>query len=151
MGIALVYYQAAQPYTAIRNSAIPDFGYPYYMISFSLNVILTLMIITRLVLHTRNIRNALGTSGGALGLHKAIITMLVESAALYAVTFLLFIGTWGPSNPAQFIFLPALAEVQVCIIFTSQFTPVFRYRLTRAKIRLSPRSSSFYESPTREH
>ena len=115
-GIAIIYYQASQPLSTIQNSAVPDFGYPYYSISFSFNAILTLMIIARLVLHGRNIRNAMGTAAGALGLHKAIITMLVESAALYAVTFLIFIGTWASSNPAQFIFLPALAQVQVSAV-----------------------------------
>ena len=117
MGIALIYYQASQPYSTIRNSAIPDFGSPYYAISFSLNVILTLMIVIRLVLHSRNIRNAMGTADRASGLHKAIVTMLVESAVLYAVAFLIFIGTWGAGNAAQFIFLPVLAEVQVRTFF----------------------------------
>ena len=113
MGIAIIYYQASQPLSAIQNSAIPDFGYLYSSISFSLNALLTFMIIARLILHSKNIRNAMGTAAGALRLHKAIITMLVESAALYAVTFLIFIGTWASRNPAQFIFLPALAQVQV--------------------------------------
>ena len=113
MGIAIIYYQASQPLSTIQNSAIPDFGYLYSSISFSLNALLTLMIIARLILHSKNIRNAMGTAAGALRLHKAIITMLVESAALCAVTFLIFIGTWASRNPAQFIFLPALAQVQV--------------------------------------
>lgn len=71
------------------------------------------MIVTRLVLHSRNVRKAMGTSNDTGGLHKAIATMLVESAGLYAVAFLLFIGTWGANSPAQFIFLPVIAEVQV--------------------------------------
>ena len=113
MGIALIYYQASQPYSVIWHSANPDFGAPYYSISFSLNAILTLIIIIRLVLHSRNVRNALGTTANAAGLHKAIITMLVESAALYAVAYLVFIGTWGAGSPAQFIFFPILAQIEV--------------------------------------
>ena len=114
MGIALLYYQASKPYSAIWDSANPDFGAPYYSISFSLNALLTLMIVIRLILHSRNVRNAMGTEAGAVGMHKAIITMLVESAALYAVAFLLYIGSWGAQSPAQFIFLPVLTEAQVC-------------------------------------
>ena len=113
MGITLIYYQASQPYSSIRSSAIPDFGSPYYGISFALNALLTLMIITRLLLHSRNIRNAMGTADKASGLHKAVVTMLVESAAPYAAVFLIFIGTWSSGNAAQFIFLPVLAEAQV--------------------------------------
>lgn len=135
MGIALLYYQASRPYSAIWNSAIPDFGSPYYAISFSLNTLLTLLIVIRLVLHSRNIRNAMGTANGAGGLHKAVVTMLVESAAIYAVAFLLFIGTWGASNPAQFIFLPVLAEIQVRSFFfcllRNLVTPLFDHEANR--------------------
>lgn len=59
----------------------------------------------------------MGTAESTSGLHKAVVTMLVESAALYAVAFLLFIGTWGANSPAQFIFLPVLAQVQVRTVF----------------------------------
>ena len=60
----------------------------------------------------------MGTAHSSSGLHKAVITMLIESAALYAVVLLLLIGTWSASSPAQFIFLPILAEIQVCALFT---------------------------------
>ena len=77
------------------------------------------MIITRLVLHSRNIQNAMGAAAGASRLHKAVITMLVESAGLYAVAFILFIRSWGAGSPARSIFLSLLAEIQVravCIL-----------------------------------
>jgi len=71
------------------------------------------MIVVRLVLHSRNIRTAMGTSNGVGGLYKAIVTMLIESSALYAVNSLLFVGTWGAGSGAADIFLPILAETQV--------------------------------------
>lgn len=89
----------------------------YYSICVSLTVLLTLMIVVRLFLHQRNIRNALGTSAGIGGLYITIVTMLVESYALYAVTFLVFIGLWAANNFMAAIFAAAIGEVQVIAPF----------------------------------
>jgi len=93
------------------------FGAPYFSIAFALNVLLTLMIITRLVLHRKNIRDAMGTTAGVGGLYKAVITILVESAALYAVTFLMYVGPWATKSSLQYIFLQILAQTQVIAPF----------------------------------
>ena len=85
---------------------------PYFSISLSLNVLLTLMIVIRLILHTRNIRAAMGIAGSGR-LSKAIVTMLIESCALYSVNSLLFIAPWGAHNYAESIFLPILTQTQV--------------------------------------
>ena len=114
MGILLI-YQTSQPNSSIWNSVAINIGLPYFSISISLNILLTLMIVTRLVLHSREIRTAMGAPSGLTGLYKAIITMLVESSALYAVNSLLFVGPWGAGNHAADIFLPILAETQVCV------------------------------------
>ena len=111
MGIVLV-YQTSQP-SSIWNSLAATTGIPYFSISVSLNVLLTLMIVTRLILHGRNIQSAMGGPVRVGGLYKTVVTMLIESCALYAVTSLLFIGPWYAKNHASDIFLPILAEVQV--------------------------------------
>ena len=85
---------------------------PYFSISLSFNVLLTLMIVIRLIFHAKTVRNAMGMAGVG-GLCKAIITMLVESCALYAVNSVLFIGLWSARNSAENIFLPILTETQV--------------------------------------
>jgi len=112
MGILFI-YQTSQPNSSIWNNVAINFGLPYFSISISLNVLLTLMIVIRLVLHSRNIRSAMGAPVGISGLYKAIVTMLIESSALYAVNSLLFIGPWGAGSHAADIFLPILAETQV--------------------------------------
>ena len=112
MGI-LFLYQTSQPNSSIWNSVAINFGLPYFSISVSLNVLLTLMIVTRLVMHSRNIRTAMGAPAGIGGLYKTIITMLIESSALYAANSLLFVGPWGAGSHIADIFLPILAEVQV--------------------------------------
>ena len=84
----------------------------YYSISVSLNVLLTLMIVVRLILHTRNVRTVMGKSGIG-GLYKAIIAMLVEPCSLFAANTLLFIGLWAPYHYAEEIFRSTLSVTQV--------------------------------------
>ena len=88
------------------------FGLPYFSISLSLNVLLTLMITVRLVLHSRDIRTSMGETGNN-GLYRVIVTMLIESSALYAVSSLLVLGPSSAGNSAADIFIPILAETQV--------------------------------------
>ena len=88
-------------------------GNSYYSIALSLNVVLTLMIITRLVLHNRNIRKAIGTLDRVSGLYSTITAMLVESGVLYAVSFLLLVGPWASRSIVELITFQILPEVQV--------------------------------------
>ena len=107
--MAMLIYQALGRGTLWAPVAI-SLGIPYLAISVSLNILLTLMIVIRLILYSRNIRAATGFSGTG-GLCRAIITILIESSALYAVSSLLVVGQ---SNYAMVdIFLPVLAENQV--------------------------------------
>jgi hypothetical protein len=99
--------------TQVWNGSTVDFGLPYFTISVSLNVPLTVMISIRLILHSRNIRGGMGARTGVSSLYRTIVTMLIESSALYAITSLLFIGPYVAHNYASDIFLPVLAQVQV--------------------------------------
>ena len=92
--------------------------YPYLSISVSLNVLLALMITTRLVMHSGNVRTTAGTPAGVGRLCATVNTILIESSALYAVSLLLFVGSnytrsWNTSHPTAGIFFPILVEAQV--------------------------------------
>jgi hypothetical protein len=115
-GITVIYRQTSETHYSIWNSTIINVGIPYFSISVALNVILTLMIVTRLVLLSRNVRNTMNSPVKISGLYRAVVTMLVESCALYAVSFLLFIGAWAGSSPLQFVFYPILTQTQVSAI-----------------------------------
>ena len=115
MGILLV-YQTTQP-GYIWNSLAANTGIPYFSISVSLNVLLTLIIVTRLILHSRFLRNGTESFAKSSGLYSTVITVLVESSAIYAVNSLLLIGPWVAKNRASGIFLPILAETQACTTF----------------------------------
>ena len=118
MGVVFMYYQISQPTISSWTSVAQSFEYPFFAISPSLNILLTLMIVTRLVMHRRNMLNTMGASvGPSTGFYGALVTILVESCALYAVSFVLFIGAWGSSSPVANIFFPVVAETQVCALF----------------------------------
>ena len=150
MGVMLI-YQTSQPNSSIWNNVAINFGLPYFSISLSLNILLTLMIVTQLIRHSRNIRSAMGGPRGAGGLYKTIITVLVESSALYAVNSLLFVGPWGAKSHVADIFLPILAETQVRAAFTSTYrtTILMNVCLIVKTNRSSLHCSSFDEWPIR--
>ena len=112
MGIELMFEISQPPKINTWYTDAIDPGLPYFSISIALNLLLTLMIIIRLALHVREIRDAMGIIGTG-GLYKAIVTMLIESCALYTVNQLLFIVTWTAGNVAVNIFLPSLGQTQV--------------------------------------
>jgi len=111
MGVLALIRRSVQMDSSIRKSLSFDFSVPYYSISLSLNVLLTLMIVLRLVLHGRNIGAAMGSPWGFGGLYKTIIAMLIESSALYAVSSVLVVAqrNSGIANT----FLPILCQTQV--------------------------------------
>jgi hypothetical protein len=119
-----IYYQITQPTDTAWSSVAQSFYYPFFAISPSLNIILTLMIVTRLILHRRNIQSAMGASARTTGgLYKAIVTILIESCSLYAISFILFIGPWASNSFfAANIFFPVVAETQVRPIFQALST-----------------------------
>jgi len=88
-----------------------DFSVPYFLISVSLNVLLTLMIVVRLFLHCRNIGAAMGSPRGFGGIYKTIIAMLVESSALYAVSSVVVVAK--RNSAIANTFMPILCQTQV--------------------------------------
>ena len=147
-------YQTLRPFSSAREHLAIDFGTPYYAISLALNLLLTIMIVVRLVWHNRNIRSAMGATHGASGLYKTIITILVESCALYTVGFVLYLGPWDASSPIQLIFYSVFTDTQVRVfLFVFPVAPKSwgRRYLILVMNRSSLRSSSPYESPIGPH
>ena len=107
MGIVSI-YQSVRPALAFIKSPT----LPYFSISLSLNILLTLMIVVRLILHARGTRTVLGKTGLG-GLYKAIVTVLAESCALYAVNSLVYLGLMGSENLVVYVFSPVLGQTQV--------------------------------------
>ena len=117
-GIGFIYYAISNGSCSMWRTAPINIAIPY-AISVALNLLITGMIIFRLLLLSRAVQTAINGPFKLSGLYMAVVTVLVESAAIYAVNFLLFIGTWIPSNPAQYFFFPILAQVQVSFFILS--------------------------------
>ena len=113
VGVMLLISQARGWY-GLWNTTNINLSIPYTSISASLNILLTIMIVIRLVLLDRKVRAATGSSTGTSRLCKTIATALIESSALYAASSLLMIGLWAVGSSTTYAFLPALCEVQVC-------------------------------------
>lgn len=141
-------------YSQISTSGSIDWDFvvghlevPYFSISLSLNILITLMIAARLIRHSRNIRSAIGRTSDN-GLYNTVVTMLVESCVLYAVGSLLFLGPLGAKSPIQGIFAPSFGNVQVRV---RSFLEAQLSLIVVTNGRSSLRTSSFYESPTGPH
>jgi len=122
MGIVTLYFQHLGR-TGV-TSVVPDFGVIYLSISVSLNILLTLMIVVRLVMHRRNLRATTSSPVGISGVYKAASTVLIESCALFAVSSLVVVialsrtlsgnpDVYWPGSWVVSIFFPVLAEIQV--------------------------------------
>lgn len=90
-----------------------DLALRHLSISVSLNILLTLMIVTRLVLHGRTLRTATGSPSETSRLYKIMATMFIESSALFSVNALLLIGLWAAGSSVGNVFPPIVAETQV--------------------------------------
>lgn len=112
--VTAAYYQVSDQYTKSIN-----FGIPYFSVSLSLNILLTIMIVLRLVLRGRSVREVMGPIQNIRPnkFYKAIITIVVESCALYSISSVLNIGPWCTNNPVQFAFFPILVQSQVIAPF----------------------------------
>ena len=140
-----IMFQVAEPVSdATSNTDFPTFGLPYISVSISLNILLTFMIAIRLILHTRKVRIAMGITGIG-GLSKAIITMLIESCALYTMSSLLVVGPWVAGYHDRIVFVPVLSQAQV----RDFLQPRSLFRCDDGFDRSSLLCSSSNESPIR--
>ncbi|KAF5348728.1 hypothetical protein D9758_006797 [Tetrapyrgos nigripes] len=87
-----------------------NIGTAFWSISMGLNIILTVLIVVRLLLSRYRVRNTIGPRYGQN--YISIISMLIESAALYSIWALVFLITYARGSAAQNILLPPLGQIQ---------------------------------------
>ncbi|PPQ64154.1 hypothetical protein CVT24_008789 [Panaeolus cyanescens] len=88
-----------------------NFTLPYFWLSLALNIAMTIAICGRLMLHRWRMRKALGSNAGAD--YTGIVTMLIESSALYACFSLCVLIPFALNSPIQNTFIQMLGEVQI--------------------------------------
>ncbi|KAI0372065.1 hypothetical protein BV20DRAFT_940713 [Pilatotrama ljubarskyi] len=82
----------------------------YLSLSFSINVVLTLVIVLRLLYVRRELTAALGSRHTRI--YTSIVAMLVESASLYTIVTLISIIACAKRKPLQNAVLPMLGQLQ---------------------------------------
>lgn len=103
--VALVGITGSSPF------AIVNLILAYYVMSLSLNIIVTLLIAGRLLIFRYRMHKIMGPHHTST--YSNIVAILVESAALYSVFAVLFIVPFGLGNPVGNIFLQVVNQVQV--------------------------------------
>ncbi|KAM6495474.1 hypothetical protein JOM56_008180 [Amanita muscaria] len=102
--------QSSQPGLSLYNKIPIAFGTSYYVTSLSVNVVVTVLIVLRLALHRRSMRESLPPEHAKHYLSVAAI--VVESAALYSVFALAFIISYALNNPINQFFLTMSSSCQ---------------------------------------
>ena len=88
------------------------FGTSYYSISLGVNIILTILITGRLLVYRKQITDSLPAEH-AKG-YVSLLTIVVESAAIYSVCAFLFLITYAVNNPANQVLMFISCAAQVC-------------------------------------
>ncbi|EPS93649.1 hypothetical protein FOMPIDRAFT_1153804 [Fomitopsis schrenkii] len=80
---------AGEPSGNFFGARAASFGVPYYVLTICLNILLTLMIVIRLTILARSVRETMGAS--AARLYTGVAALIVESAAPYAAMGIMFL------------------------------------------------------------
>lgn len=78
----------------------------------SLNVILTLLLITRLLWMRHQIVRSLGTEHGKM--YTGVAAMVLESGLIYGIISFIFVILYGIGNTAAALFIPLFSQIEVC-------------------------------------
>ncbi|KAI1796912.1 hypothetical protein LXA43DRAFT_1089441 [Ganoderma leucocontextum] len=105
-------FQASCPTASLWTNTTVQFTVPYFSISIGLNILLTLLLVGRLLYMGYHARQTIGKDHSQM--YISIATMLVESAAPYAITGLMFIITYARNSNVQNLILPVLGQI-MCI------------------------------------
>ncbi|KAF8213596.1 hypothetical protein K438DRAFT_1804276 [Mycena galopus ATCC 62051] len=88
---------------------------PYYSMSLALNILITILIVSRLLVTRSRINQALGKKHGSQ--YTSLAALVVESAAIYSTFSLLFLIPFAMNTPVSAalsqMWLQALSPVQV--------------------------------------
>ncbi|TDL29997.1 hypothetical protein BD410DRAFT_703038, partial [Rickenella mellea] len=108
----LTIFQSAQPGASLWSHTTISFAVPYWSLSLSLNLLVTLMIATRLLMMRNKIIAVLGPEHSKT--YTSVAAMMVESAAPYSITGLIFIICYARASNVQNLVLPVLGQI-MCI------------------------------------
>jgi len=100
---------ASSPWGNLSNAI--NFTAPYFWMSLSLNISMTIAICARLLFYRRRITRVLGPNHGTQ--YTSVAAMIVESSFIYSAFSLLFLIPFALNNPIQNAFIQLMGEIQV--------------------------------------
>ncbi|KAF8582008.1 hypothetical protein K439DRAFT_1647725 [Ramaria rubella] len=98
----LLLVQTATPNVGFWSKISVNLAIPSYSFSISLNIIVTLLIVIRLLMYRQNLKAVLGSEYTKD--YASISAMLIESAALTTGSFLIFLILYARGNPVSNVF-----------------------------------------------
>ena len=106
-------YLSSRPGLSLYSKLPLAIGTAYYVTSLGVNLLLTILIITRLLLYRRAVSKSL--PAGYTNHYLSVATIVVESVLLYSIFALAFIITYALNNPMNQIFMYMGSACQVRI------------------------------------
>jgi len=103
--------QSTQPGLSLYSKEPLAFGTSYYTISLTVNILVTILIIGRLLFFRKRIIQVLPEEHAKQ--YISLATIIVESAALYSIFALVFLITYATGHPANQILLATETACQV--------------------------------------
>jgi hypothetical protein len=108
--------QSSQPGLSIYSALPQAYGISYYTVSLSTDVVVTILIATRLMQHRRMLMQSLPANYARH--YLSIVTVLIESAALYSCFAIGFLISYAVNNPINQIFISLVQAAQVSFIIS---------------------------------
>ncbi|PFH45791.1 hypothetical protein AMATHDRAFT_71080 [Amanita thiersii Skay4041] len=102
--------ESSKPGLSLYSSLPLVLGTSYYVVSLTINILVTIMITIRLILYRRKILDALPSEHAKH--YVSLATIIIESAALYTVFAIIFIATYAANHPVNQIFLSVASTSQ---------------------------------------
>jgi len=102
--------ETANPSQYLAGKLTIDFAICWYIFSVSVNVLSTIAILSRLLWKRKTITALLGKEHSRV--YTGIVAMLIESAAIYSILGIIFIGNYFRQNAFGNLVLPALGNVE---------------------------------------
>jgi len=108
----LMLYQAAQPGATVWTKTATNYGILFWSMSSAVNIFASILIIARIQALKNQLTSVMGPEHAKT--YTSISAMFVESAALYAIVSVIFVGTFARNNWFQNIVVPVLGQI-TCI------------------------------------
>ena len=103
--------QSSHPGLSLYSKQPLAYGTSYYAISLGTNIILTVLIVTRLLMYRRTHLAHLPAEHGRQ--YLSLATLIVESAALYSAFSIAFLVSYGINSPINQVWLGCAQAAQV--------------------------------------